>query len=144
VLFTSLISLGLLAGTHIQESDEFHIKNAFAFVSAIDLHAPRLTVEETFEFAYQCSTGGKMVREKVEETEIKQQLKQAEREHLETRLALSGLGLTEVKDTFVGDSNVRGVSGGQRRRVTVGEVRCKLLSYCVFEKILPLSFKFTI
>jgi ABC-type multidrug transport system ATPase subunit len=32
------------------------------------------------------------------------------------------LGLAHVADTFVGDSNVRGISGGQRRRVTVGEV----------------------
>lgn len=35
---------------------------------------------------------------------------------------LEALGLTYVKDTFVGDENVRGVSGGQRRRVTLGEV----------------------
>jgi ABC-type multidrug transport system ATPase subunit len=35
---------------------------------------------------------------------------------------LVSLGLNEVKDTFVGDTNVRGVSGGQRRRVTVGEM----------------------
>ena len=127
----------MLPRWHIQESDEFHIKNAFAFVSAIDLHAPRLTVEETFEFAYQCSTGGTLVREKVKDADIKQKLKQAEQEHLATRLALSGLGLTEVKETFVGDSNVRGVSGGQRRRVTVGEVRLKLCLCGDF----PLSFK---
>jgi ATP-binding cassette subfamily G (WHITE) protein 2 (PDR) len=27
-----------------------------------------------------------------------------------------------VKDTFVGNDAIRGVSGGQRRRVTVGEI----------------------
>lgn len=37
-------------------------------------------------------------------------------------LIASFLGLSDVKDTFVGDENVRGVSGGQRRRVTVGEM----------------------
>jgi len=105
----------------IQESDEFHIRNAFAYIDQLDLHAPRLTVQETFEFAYQCSTGGKLIREKVA-PEVAEKLKQAEKEHLATRLALSGLGITEVKDTFVGNENVRGVSGGQRRRVTVGEV----------------------
>jgi energy-coupling factor transporter ATP-binding protein EcfA2 len=38
------------------------------------------------------------------------------------KLILSALGLSHVKDTFVGDATVRGVSGGQRRRVTVGEM----------------------
>jgi ABC-type multidrug transport system ATPase subunit len=38
-------------------------------------------------------------------------------------MTLEALGLMYVKDTFVGDENVRGVSGGQRRRVTLGEVR---------------------
>ena len=42
--------------------------------------------------------------------------------HLITDIVLTALGLKHVKDTFVGDNNVRGVSGGQRRRVTVGEM----------------------
>jgi len=40
-----------------------------------------------------------------------------------TNLTLVGLDLMgETRNTYVGDSNVRGVSGGQRRRVTVGEM----------------------
>jgi ABC-type multidrug transport system ATPase subunit len=35
---------------------------------------------------------------------------------------LNILGLSHVEDTFVGDATVRGISGGQRRRVTVGEM----------------------
>ena len=112
----------------IQESDEFYIENAFAYIDQLDQHAPRLTVEETFEFAYQCSTGGKLIQEKVG-AEAAEKLKQAEKEHLATQLTLSGLGLTEVKDTFVGDANVRGVSGGQRRRVTVGEVSLNFAAF---------------
>ena len=38
------------------------------------------------------------------------------------RGVLEALGLDHVGDTFVGDQNVRGVSGGQRRRVTLGEM----------------------
>lgn len=60
--------------------------------------------------------------------DMDQVLKRANKDHLATRLTLAGLGLTDVKDTYVGDSDIRGVSGGQRRRVTVGEVRC-LFSY---------------
>ena len=37
-------------------------------------------------------------------------------------LTLAGLGLSHVKDTFVGNEQIRGVSGGQRRRVTMGEM----------------------
>ena len=37
-------------------------------------------------------------------------------------LTIEGLNLTVCKDTFVGNDDVRGVSGGQRRRVTVGEM----------------------
>ena len=38
---------------------------------------------------------------------------------------LEALGLTRVKDTFVGDQEkVRGVSGGEKRRVTVAEMLC--------------------
>ncbi len=32
------------------------------------------------------------------------------------------LGLYEVRDTLVGDGTIRGVSGGQKRRVTLGEM----------------------
>jgi ABC-type thiamine transport system ATPase subunit len=36
---------------------------------------------------------------------------------------LTGLGLARVQDTFVGDQDtVRGVSGGEKRRVTVAEM----------------------
>jgi hypothetical protein len=63
-----------------------------------------------------------LIRAKVD-PELDALMHKAEKEHMATKLALAALGLAEVKDTFVGDTNVRGVSGGQRRRVTVGEVR---------------------
>lgn len=109
------------SGRTLKQSDEFHIENAFAYIDQLDMHAARLTVEETFEFAYQCLTGGRFIREKVS-PQVDQAIHQADKDHLATKLVLASLGLTEVKDTFVGDTNVRGVSGGQRRRVTVGEM----------------------
>jgi ABC-type multidrug transport system ATPase subunit len=100
------------------------IENAFGYIDQLDKHAPRLTVEETFEFAFQCKSGGKFYRdaERLQTEEAKAALQRAENSKLATKLILAGLGLTEVKDTYVGDSTVRGVSGGQRRRVTVGEM----------------------
>lgn len=100
------------------------MENAVGYISQLDKHAARLTVEETFEFAYQCKSGGQFVRDThlLRGQEAKEALARANETKLATNLILAGLGLTEVKDTYVGDTNVRGVSGGQRRRVTVGEV----------------------
>jgi ABC-type multidrug transport system ATPase subunit len=53
-------------GRTLKEKEEFHIENAIAYIDQLDKHAPRLTVEETFEFAYQCLTGGQFVRAKLE------------------------------------------------------------------------------
>ena len=100
-----------------QDETEFHIENAVAYIDQIDRHAPRLTVDETFEFAFQCKTGGEQHWMSREEAEKILKTKDAKRFHV--NLVLEALGLGEVKDTFVGDENVRGVSGGQRRRVTV-------------------------
>lgn len=36
-------------------------------------------------------------------------------------MVLRNLGLYNAKDTIVGNNSVRGVSGGERRRVTMGE-----------------------
>lgn len=81
-------------------------------------------MEETFEFAFQCKAGGKFSHDDTcdQSEAAKALLKHARETKLYTRILLASLGLTEVKDTFVGDTNVRGVSGGQRRRVTVGEM----------------------
>lgn len=36
-------------------------------------------------------------------------------------MIMRSLGLYNAKDTIVGDNSLRGVSGGERRRVTFGE-----------------------
>ncbi len=41
---------------------------------------------------------------------------------MQVRNILKVLGLYEASDTLVGDAMVRGVSGGQKRRVTLGEM----------------------
>lgn len=42
---------------------EFFIENAMVYIDQLDQHAARLTVDETFEFAFQCKTGGNMFRD---------------------------------------------------------------------------------
>ena len=48
------------------------------------------------------------------------------------------LGLSGCKDVYVGDAMIRGVSGGQKRRVTVGEMM--LLRKYRVATFHPLSF----
>lgn len=99
------------------------IENAFGYVDQLDKHAALLTVGETLDFAFQCQAGGKFIREREGMTpEQIKLLDEADSNHLALQTSLCILGLQGVKDTFVGDANVRGVSGGQRRRVTVGEM----------------------
>jgi ABC-type multidrug transport system ATPase subunit len=128
--------------------DKFFIENAFGYIDQLDDHAPLLTVKETLDFAYQCKTGGRGLQkihdkrhrhdtqcvagegDDIESScpRQRQQLdwestKKALEDDLPIRIILTILGLTSVKDTFVGNTTtVRGVSGGQRRRVTVGEM----------------------
>eukprot|EP00934_Nitzschia_sp_Nitz4_P008875 Nitzschia sp. Nitz4//scaffold239_size30010//18370//23136//NITZ4_008013-RA/size30010-snap-gene-0.33-mRNA-1//1//CDS//3329543571//8865//frame0 len=100
-----------------------YIENAFGYVDQLDKHAALLTVGETLDFAFQCQAGGKLIRER--EGLSPDQIKiadQADRDKAALKIALCILGLQEVENTFVGDTNIRGVSGGQRRRVTVGEM----------------------
>lgn len=110
-------------GKRLEDERDFHIENAIAFVGQLDRHAPRLTVDETFEFAFQCKRGGSHVDISMEENkEAREQGFNADVERLLVNTTESSLGLDHVKDTFVGDDTIRGVSGGQRRRVTVGEM----------------------
>jgi len=107
-----------------QEKDEFYIENACAYIEQLDTHAPRLTVEETFDFAHKCKAGEKVFREQDvwEIIDDSDEIVRAEKDKIELEVILSALGLKDVKNTFVGDANIRGISGGQRRRVTVGEM----------------------
>ncbi len=76
-----------------------------------DVHFPTLTVDQTLRFAATTRTP-------------QNRLDQVPREHhvdgivdvLETVF-----GLKHVKDTLVGDASIRGVSGGEKKRVSISE-----------------------
>merc|ERR1712157_201299 len=77
-------------------------RNKSSFVSAKDgEHCTYLTVCETFEFAAEYT--GDYVTNRVT--------------YMMDMLDLSG-----VKDTVIGDENLKGISGGQKKRVTIGEI----------------------
>jgi ABC-type multidrug transport system ATPase subunit len=86
---------------------DYYIRNAVSYIASTDWHATRLTVYETLAFAYQCLHGPRAIGS----------LSAA------VPLALATLGLEDASDKYVGgDLAVRGISGGQRRRVSTGEL----------------------
>ena len=115
VLYNNIVCLG----DEVDESQRTLLENLVAFVRQNDAHAPRLTVGETFQFSGSCKDSNILKKNVAVNPDGR------------VGLTLDGLGLSHVKDTFVGNEQVRGVSGGQRRRVTLGEVSLWLVRLCV-------------
>ncbi|KAH7472623.1 ABC transporter G family member 37 [Phytophthora ramorum] len=94
------------------KGEEIDLIKLAGLVDQTDNHIPTLTVRETFKFADMCVNG----RPEDQPEEMR------EIAALRTELMLQILGLENCADTVVGDALLRGVSGGERKRVTVGEV----------------------
>ncbi|KUF76633.1 ATP-binding Cassette (ABC) Superfamily [Phytophthora nicotianae] len=99
-----------------------------SYVNQRDKHFPMLTVKETLEFAHKfCGS----TLSKHNEDLLKNGSTQENQEALEAAKALFAhypdvilqqLGLKNCQDTIVGDAMTRGISGGERKRVTTGEM----------------------
>ncbi|KAI8334802.1 ABC-2 type transporter-domain-containing protein [Chlamydoabsidia padenii] len=76
-----------------------------------DLHFPTLTAKQTLQFALRTKTPGKRLPE------------ETKTEFVNKILYLLGnmLGLTKQMDTMVGNAFVRGLSGGERKRLSIAE-----------------------
>jgi ABC-type multidrug transport system ATPase subunit len=93
----------MYSGSSTTTTHNMQLHNLVTFVGQSDIHSPRLTVAETLHFANRCKN------DTISTTSVE--------------LTLEGLGLTHVQNTFVvNDTTIRGISGGQRRRVTLGEM----------------------
>ncbi|GMF50034.1 unnamed protein product [Phytophthora fragariaefolia] len=99
-----------------------------AYVTQRDTHFPTLIVKETLEFAHAFCGGGVSKRG---EQLLSRGTPEATAEALDAIKALYAhypevvmkqLGLENCKDTIVGNGMLRGVSGGERKRVTTGEM----------------------
>jgi ABC-type multidrug transport system ATPase subunit len=99
------------------------VENVISFIGQLDFHAPRLTVKDTFDFAFQCKSGGTHADAKLVTSDAARDLvKKLDAQDVRVNTILKLLGLDHVADTYVGNPEIRGVSGGQRRRVTLGEM----------------------
>jgi len=106
------------------DDKEVHWTNLVGYIDQIDRLHSLLTVKETCDFAFKCRLGdhrrGSMPKDDAKVSELLQKM---DDEDWLVTILLKAMGLEYVKDTFVGDdSKVRGVSGGQRKRVTVTEM----------------------
>ncbi|GAA0158882.1 ATP-binding cassette [Lithospermum erythrorhizon] len=118
--------------------DEFEPRKTSAYISQNDVHVGEMTVKETLDFSARCQGVGSRQellmelarREKdagtFPEADVDLFMKAIAVEGVESNLItdyiLRILGLDMCKDTIVGDEMRRGISGGQRKRVTTGEM----------------------
>ncbi|KAF8009148.1 hypothetical protein BT93_J0208 [Corymbia citriodora subsp. variegata] len=118
--------------------NEFVAQRTAAYISQHDLHIGEMTVRETLAFSARCQGVGSRYdmlselsrREKAANIkpnpDIDIFMKAAATEGQEATVAidyiLKILGLEICADMMVGDEMLRGISGGQRKRVTTGEM----------------------
>ncbi|KAF3439155.1 hypothetical protein FNV43_RR17430 [Rhamnella rubrinervis] len=80
------------------------IKRTSAYIMQDDRLFPMLTVYETLMFAADFRLGGISMADK----------------KLRVEMLIEQLGLSSARNTYIGDEGTRGVSGGERRRVSIG------------------------
>ncbi|KAF8393289.1 hypothetical protein HHK36_021530 [Tetracentron sinense] len=118
--------------------DEFVPQRTSAYISQNDLHIGEMTVRETLAFSARCQGVGsryEMLAElsrREKEANIKPDpdldvfMKAAALEGQEANVVtdyiMKILGLEVCADTLVGDEMLRGISGGQKKRLTTGEM----------------------
>ena len=68
------------------------------------------------------ATGGHHSYGRAKDDEAAKTLDEDDANFMFVKNVLTTLGLSDCKDTYVGDAMIRGVSGGQKRRATIGEV----------------------
>ncbi|KAH9617721.1 hypothetical protein KSS87_018667, partial [Heliosperma pusillum] len=120
------------------EMDDFVAQRTSAYVSQHDSHIGEMTVRETLAFSARCQGVGTnydmlvelMRREKqagvIPDTDVDTYLKAAALEGQEisivTEYILKILGLDSCADMLVGNHMIRGISGGEKKRLTTGEI----------------------
>ncbi|GAB2284885.1 transcription factor [Dionaea muscipula] len=118
--------------------NEFVPRRTSAYISQNDLHTGELTVRETLAFSARVQGVGTSYDMLVElakrekeanikpDPDIDVYMKAAALEGQEasivTEYIIKILGLDVCADTFVGNEMLRGISGGQRKRLTTGEM----------------------
>ncbi|KAF6758018.1 pleiotropic drug resistance ABC transporter [Ephemerocybe angulata] len=110
-------------GYHLIEGDVFygplsthdiakHYRGDVQYCPEDDIHFPTLTVDQTISFAAKTRAPHFRLDEK----------SRGQYTRLVADLYETIFGLNHVKDTVVGDASLRGISGGEKKRVSISEV----------------------
>mmetsp|Transcript_25307 Transcript_25307/g.36430 ORF Transcript_25307/g.36430 Transcript_25307/m.36430 type:complete len:701 (-) Transcript_25307:2676-4778(-) len=119
-LFKDVSGEVLYNGENIWDKDIMRLyKHSLQTVEQEDQHYPMLTVRETLSFAASCGIPDFMPYAEVM------------RQH-RVEVVARALGIGHTLDTPVGDASLRGVSGGERKRVTIAEAICSTLGSLFF------------
>ncbi|KAL0375866.1 UNVERIFIED_CONTAM: Pleiotropic drug resistance protein 3 [Sesamum calycinum] len=118
--------------------EEFVAQKTSAYISQHDVHIPEMTVRETLDFSAHCQGIGsraeimaevsrrekesKIVPDPDVDTYMKAISVEGQKTTLQTDYILKILGLDICADTIFGDAMRRGISGGQKKRLTTGEM----------------------
>ncbi|VVB01079.1 unnamed protein product, partial [Arabis nemorensis] len=117
---------------------EFIPEKTSSYISQNDLHIPEMSVRETLDFSACCQGIGSRM-ETMKEISRKEKLQEiipdpdidaymkaisveGLKNNMQTDYILKILGLDICADTRVGDATRPGISGGQKRRLTTGEI----------------------
>ncbi|KAL4897790.1 ABC-2 type transporter-domain-containing protein [Aspergillus ambiguus] len=115
---------GELYGLKLDSKSEIHysgipqrtmrkqFKGEMVYNQEVDKHFPHLTVGQTLEFAASVRTPSARM----------QGLSREEYSKLMTKVVMAVFGLSHTYNTKVGNDTVRGVSGGERKRVSIAEM----------------------
>mmetsp|Transcript_18426 Transcript_18426/g.27360 ORF Transcript_18426/g.27360 Transcript_18426/m.27360 type:complete len:1393 (-) Transcript_18426:1399-5577(-) len=113
-------------------------KDVVSYIDSQDRHPPYSTVLETVSFAWQHKRGGthRFVSTPKNDAELNEYISRLDKEQFLVKKVLQLMGLSHVQDSIVGNAeNVRGVSGGERRRVTTSEALATLTPVLCMDEI---------
>ncbi|KAL3749878.1 hypothetical protein ACJRO7_010927 [Eucalyptus globulus] len=118
--------------------DKFIPQKTSSYISQYDLHIPEMTVRETLDFSARCQGVGSredimmeisrrekeagIVPDPDTDTYMKAIALKGLKRTLQTDYILKILGLDICADTLVGNPMRRGISGGQKKRLTTAEM----------------------
>jgi ATP-binding cassette subfamily G (WHITE) protein 2 (SNQ2) len=109
-----------------------HYRGDVQYCPEDDLHFPTLSVEQTIQFATRLRAPQAKAR----------MVGQSRTEYIDSmvEMLLTIFGLREVRSTPVGDSVVRGISGGQKKRVSIAEALATRMRIGAWDKYRQVPF----